>query len=163
MSAFVKIVLGIAIAVIFPLMVGLGIEAFYSSPENPFDKCRPLDPNAGIKEPVSVYKDPLTDPAYKKCNDDQQKIVNVYNRNLFIIAIIIGFAAMTAGTLLISEAMGPVSPGLILGGLFTILYASGRSFNAIDKRWLFLIITIVFGGLIYITSRYLKLKVKSEK
>src|SRR3989344_548120 len=142
MNNLVKIGLGIAVAIIFPLMVGLGIEAFYPSPKMAYDVC--LDKMPAYKE---GSKAPEADPTYKKCLDDQNKIVDAYNRNVFIMTAIIGFVAIAIGALYSSEEFGPVGPGLVFGGLFTILYGATRSFTAVDKRWLFLELGLGLIGL----------------
>jgi len=157
MNTFVKIGLGAAIAVVFPLMVGLGIEAFYSSPKMS-DECQSL---MGRQ-----YKDGPSDSeqaTIDKCNKDFEKEMQTYNRNVFIPITIIGFVALAGGALVISEAMGPVAPGLVFGGILTILYGAGRGFGAVDKRWLFLELLVVLIGLILVTRRYLSVTAKAKK
>jgi len=157
-----KIGLLLCIAIVYPFMVGFGIEAFYSSPKQAYDVCRPLDPNAvpspipGESAPVKNYIDPQNDPKYKACYDKTQEQVDIYSRNLFLIATGFGFLAIIVGTLLFSEKMGPVGPGLVFGGLFTILYGTMRTFRTVDKRWIFIELLLVFVGLIFVTWRYLK-------
>lgn len=158
MQNIIKIVLGLALAIVYPFMVGSGIEAFYQSPKEPYEICLPLDPNAkqatDAQRVISV--DPKTDPAYKKCFDDTQDVLDIYNRNLFITATLFGFLAIAAGTLLLSEKIGPVGPGLVFGGLLTIFYANARTFRSVDKRWIFIELVIVFVGIILVTWRYLQ-------
>ena len=154
MNTFVKIGLGVAIAVVFPLMVGLGIEAFYSSPKMS-DECRSTVERS--------YKDGPSDSeqaTIDTCNKDFEKEMQTYNRNVFIPITIIGFVALAGGALVISEAMGPVAPGLVFGGILTILYGAGRGFGAVDKRWLFLELLVVLIGLILVTRRYLSITAK---
>lgn len=157
MNLLVKIGLLAAVAVVFPFLVGLGIEAFYPSPKDPYEVC---------SEKLPAYKKsqdrlPESDPDEKKCLDDQKAVVNSYNRNVFVITTIAGFVSIAVGALYFSsEAMGPVAPGLVFGGLFTIMYGAGRSFEAVDKRFLFLELLAVLVGLIFVTRRYLKLTSK---
>lgn len=162
MNAVVKMGLGVAVAIVFPLMVGLGIEAFYTSPEDPYQHCLSVEPSC---EGKMQCDDPMKDPTYKKCFDDQKSIVSAYNRNLFIITTIIGFVTIAGGALFLSETMGPVAPGLVFGGLITILYGTvrGLSFEAVDKRWLFLEMLAVLAGLILVTRRYLSITAKEKK
>jgi hypothetical protein len=98
-----------------------------------------------------------------KCNKDLTKEMETYNRNVFIPITIIGFVALAGGALFLSEAMGPVAPGFVFGGLITILYGAGRGMAAVDKRWLFLELLVVLGGLILVTRRYLSLQNKAKK
>ncbi|OGY25229.1 MAG: hypothetical protein A2134_02260 [Candidatus Woykebacteria bacterium RBG_16_39_9b] len=157
MTNAIKIGLLVAIAIVFPLMVGLGAEAFYPSPKMS-DECESTMSWQGSKEPSESEQ-----AAVDKCNKDFEKEMQTYNRNIFIPITIIGFVALAAGALFISEAMGPVAPGLVFGGLFTILYSAGRGFTAVDKRWLFLELVVVLIGLILVTRRYLQVTAKESK
>ncbi len=147
MPSAIKVGLLVAIAIVFPLMVGLGTEAFYPSPRMS-EKCESMMEGPG--EPTESEE-----AAINKCDKDFVKEMEPYNRNIFIPLTIIGFVALAAGALFISEAMGPVAPGLVFGGLLTILYSAGRGFGAVDKRWLFLELVVVLIGLILVTRRYL--------
>ena len=163
MNALIKIGLGLAIAVVYPFMVGFGIEAFYVAPQQSYEACRQLDPNVlqetkampNESRPI-VYSDPQNDPKYKECFDNAQAAYDIYSRNLFLIAAAFGFLAIIVGTLLFSEKIGPVGPGLVFGGLFTILYGTMRSFRSVDKQWIFIELVIVFIGIILVTWRYIK-------
>lgn len=157
-----KIGLMLCIAIVYPFMVGFGIEAFYSPPKQAYELCRPLDPNTprpvteGQTAPVKNYVDPQNDAKYKACYDKAQEATDIYSRNLFLIATGLGFLAIIIGTLLFSEKIGPVGPGLVFGGLFTILYGTMRSFRSLDKRWIFIELVVVFIGVILVTWRYIR-------
>lgn len=154
----------LAFAIVYPFMVGFGIEAFYQSPKSPYELCLHLDQNArqDAGQLKTVEVDPKTDPQYKKCFDDAQAIMDKYNRNLFLTATIFGFIAIATGTLIISEKIGPFGPGLVFGGLLTLLYANARTVGSIDKRWIFVELVIVFFGLIYTAMRFLQNSTKSK-
>ena len=163
MSTFIKIGLGVAIAVIIPFMVWLGIEAFYPSPKDPYEKCRSFEPIQ--KENQKVQIDPMQKPEYKKCFEEADATLKTYNRNLFAATSVIGFLAIATGALLfgstlISETVGPVAPGLVFGGIITIWYGVARGFDAVDKKWLFAEMVAILIGLILVTIRYLR---RSEK
>jgi len=158
MNNVVKMGLGLAIAVVFPLMVGLGIEAFYASPKMS-ENCQTLQEGNYGKEGPSDSEQAVMN----KCNKDLTKEMETYNRNVFIPITIIGFVALAGGALFLSEAMGPVAPGFVFGGLITILYGAGRGMTAVDKRWLFLELLIVLAGLILVTRRYLSIQNKANK
>lgn len=150
MITFVKIGLGAAIAIIFPLMVGLGTEAFFPSPKTS-DECQYImerEDSENLSESEKASLD--------ECEKEISGEMKTYNRNIFIPLTIIGFITLAAGALLLSEAAGPVAPGLVFGGLLTILYTTMRGFNAVDMRWLFLELVIVLIGLVLVTLRYVK-------
>lgn len=155
--------MGLALAIVFPFMVAFGIEAFYAPPQDAYDLCRQFDPGIKISPQVAdtiPYKDPMLDQNYKQCYDQAQQKTDIYNRNLFLITTAFGFAAITIGTLLFSEKIGPVGPSLVFGGLLTIVYGTTRSFRSLDKQWLFFELLAVFFGLILVTWRYLRVSKK---
>jgi hypothetical protein len=156
MTSAIKVGLLVAVAIVFPLMVGLGTEAFYPSPRMS-EKCESMMEMEDSGEPTKSEQ-----AAINKCEKDFVKEMETYNRNIFIPVTIIGFVALAAGALFISEAMGPVAPGLVFGGLLTILYAAMRGFGAVDKRWLFLELVVVLIGLILVTRRFLS-QTKTKK
>lgn len=156
MTSAIKVGLLVAVAIVFPLMVGLGTEAFYPSPRMS-EKCESMMEMEDSGEPTESEQ-----AAINKCEKDFVKEMETYNRNIFIPVTIIGFVALAAGALFISEAMGPVAPGLVFGGLLTILYAAMRGFGAVDKRWLFLELVVVLIGLILVTRRFLS-QTKTKK
>lgn len=152
----------LCIAIVYPFMIGFGIEAFYIAPKQAYEICRQLDPNNPIPAnsiettPTKTYIDPQNDKKYKTCYDSAQEKYDIYSRNLFLLVAGFGFLAIIVGTLLFSEKIGPVGPGLVFGGLFTILYGTMRSFRSLDKRWIFIELVIVFIGIILITWRYIR-------
>lgn len=156
MHALIKIGLGLSIAFVFPFMVGFGIATFYEEPKQTYELCRIVDPNNNLQEPKALPIDPQMDKEYKTCYDNAQAQIDIYNRNLFLLTTAFGFIAIVIGTLLFSEKLGPVGPGLVFGGLFTILYGTTRSFRSLDKQWIFIELLIVFIGIILVTWRYLK-------
>jgi hypothetical protein len=162
-----KIGLCLAIAIVFPFMVGFGIEAFYTTPENTYEACRSVDPTAQItstdeSKPLK-YGDPRNDPKYDACYVKAQETLDIYSRNLFFIATALGFAGIIIGTLLFSEKLGPVGPGLVFGGLFTIVYGTMRTFRSVDKAWIFIELVFVLIGLILVTWRYIRTVSKNNK
>lgn len=160
MNNLIKIGLGLALAIVFPFMTGFGYEAFFPTPKQPYELCRQYDPSAKMTNPQESqalpYRDPMLDENYKKCFDEAQEKVDIYNRNLFLTTTALGFLAITIGSLLFSEKIGPVGPGLVFGGLFTIVYGTMRSFRSLDKKWIFFELLLVFIGIILVTARFIK-------
>lgn len=161
MNSLIKIGLGLALAIVLPFMVGFGYEAFFQSPKQPYELCRHLEPSAKIakqpqESPEISFRDPMLDADYKKCFDQAQEKIDIYSRNLFLTTTALGFIAIAVGSLLFSEKIGPVGPGLVFGGLFTIVYGTTRSFRSLDKKWIFFELLLVFIGIILVTARFLK-------
>lgn len=166
MNNLIKIGLGLALAIVFPFMTGFGYEAFFPTHKQPYELCRQVDPSLKIENSQDpqklVVRDPMLDTEYKKCYDGAQKNIDIYNRNLFLTTTALGFIALSTGSLLFSEKIGPVGPGLVFGGLFTIVYGTMRSFRSLDKKWIFMELLLVFIGIILVTVRFLKTTSKNQ-
>ena len=166
MNNLIKIGLGLALAIVFPFMTGFGYEAFFQTPKQPYELCRQHEPNIyneKTPEPQNLIpRDPMLDADYKKCFDEAQEKVDIYNRNLFLTTTALGFLAIAIGALLFSEKIGPVGPGLVFGGLFTIVYGTMRSFRSLDKKWIFFELLVVFIGIILVTARFLKVTARKK-
>src|SRR3990172_10655945 len=92
MNTVVKMGLGVAIAIVFPLTVGLGTEAFYPSPKMS-ENCQTLmQGNWGKDGPSDSEQATMN-----QCQKDFDKEMETYNRNVFIPITIIGFVALAGG------------------------------------------------------------------
>ena len=160
MDTLVKISLVIAVAVVFPVMVGLGIEAFYPPPEISTAECEAIAPRfypdapkeetEQLSEAEVAAKIKQSEECYKRIREPE----NRHNAVVFALASIIGFAAIVVGALKFPQLAGPAGPGLVLGGLFSIMYASARGFESVDKRWLFGVAFLTMLGIIWVSRQW---------
>lgn len=165
----------VGIAVLFAILIGLGIDAFYTSPKYE-NFCNNSGEYYGYPEKIlatqncsvnySQYNEMIADCStrggfidYKynsqgcsipdKCNmcgKEFQDVQNVYNRNVFYIAFAIGIAAIIAG-LIITEILGA---GLMFGGILTAVYGIMRYFSELGKIARFLVVLFGFLVLIFV-------------
>ena len=154
MHALLRVGLALSIAVVFPLMAGFGIDAFHPAPPHAYEACQELLAESQGARPAPEPRDPMLDPAYRACHDEAQLAVNRHKRDILLITVVLGFGAIAAGALLFREELGPVGPGLVFGGLITILYGALRASGAVDERWIFVELVAAFVGLILVTRRY---------
>jgi hypothetical protein len=172
---FVKnLILGIAIAIIFSLFIGFGIQAFYKSPEYntfcanvtdmiPADRC-PVQPTYAPydKYPTNCWCDQdckangtcvntnvchTTNPEYTACQQNFEKANKHYNRNVFIMTSIIGLITMLVSAFILLHES--VSPGLMGGGFITIVYGTIRYWSFAGDKLRFTILGIILAMLIY--------------
>lgn len=132
-----NVVLGIAIVILTISVVAYGINVFYDSPEYE-DYCGELRDvfqvdnqieceaeggywNTEIK-PIREVQNGWCDTNYE-CGEEYDIANEVYSRNLFVIALIVGIVILVVGGFLFSlEAVGA---GLMGGGVGVILYGVG--------------------------------------
>ena len=123
------------------VFVGLGIDAFYPEPAYPE---MPAD--------LKVYSVPLeqseqntseaerilnSQKEYDKQVAEYQKDQNTYNRNVSIIALIASVIALSI-SLVLAHKLLILADGVLLGGVFTLLYSVARVFGSGDDKVRFL-------------------------
>ncbi|MBN1377185.1 hypothetical protein JW949_02525 [Candidatus Woesearchaeota archaeon] len=150
-SKIKKNILSISIMIIFVLFIGYGIETFYSSPKY-YDFC-----NYSRFYDEMDYKD-LNDSASIKeqeaCFNEYDNVREIYNRNVFIITLIIGLSALLAGALILQSES--VSSGIMGGGILTIIYGTLVFWGNMSKYIRFIILAFVLALLIWLGYKKFK-------
>jgi hypothetical protein len=169
----VNFVLGLATAVILAALIALGIAAFYPAPQ------APSYPNTAVVAPIvpcpsadaACMQNNAKIEAQQQAAQDQynnaeavyESAVNVYNRNLFIIANIVGIVVFAIGFWLIfgiTLASNAVPVGLMLAGLWSIIYGYARGWGSVDDQLKFfiglVIAVLIIGGSMWLIQRHQK-------
>lgn len=167
-------ILGLSIAIILVFFVVFGIRAFYKQPKYedfcPYEKyerrilnetdCTAVGGrwNPNIPKPVQPDNAPegWCDSHYT-CRKDYEKVREVYNRKVFIIAGIIGIITIIIASIL---KLTSVSTGLLGGGVLTIIFGTITYWSDLADWGRFIILGIALFVLIWIG--YAKLN-KKEK
>lgn len=133
------------------IFVGMGIAVFYPEPKSPEPPA--WYNNAGKYEPSAVEKQQEEQYNIQQKNYNQQ--LRHYNRN--VSAIVLGCAVIIlAISLLLAEKLGVLADGLLLGGIFTLLYGIGRGMATDSNKYRFavaavgLIATLALGYIKFI-------------
>jgi heme/copper-type cytochrome/quinol oxidase subunit 4 len=167
----VNFVLGLATAVILGALINLGIAAFYPAP------VAPSYPNTAVVAPVAPC--PSADTAcmqnnakievqqqaaqdqYNNAETAYENATSVYDRNIFIIANIIGIVVFAIGFWLIfgiTLASNAVPVGIMLAGLWSIIYGYARGWGSVDDQLKFfiglVIAVLIIGGSMWLIQRY---------
>lgn len=173
----VNVILGLGTAIIVGSLIHLGIRAFYPEPVSPYDR--------GIEYPKPLpYREFNCEKSDVKCvaerekfyeeqqkqqveadrlNREYQNAMKVYNRDVFVIANIVGIIVFLVGFLVLFKtaiASQSVPIGIMMAGLWGIIYGYARGWNSIDDRLKFfvglVIAALVIGGSIWLVQRYYK-------
>jgi hypothetical protein len=178
LHAIKSIALALAILVVFNLFIGMGIRTFYPGPE--FDEFCPVnmpeisDENQCREsggqwiEPGEVSVDarrfapappiadvPFCDEAYT-CRQEFEQENTVRQRNVFVVWVIAGFAALLAGYLI--ERSSPVSAGFVFGGVVAFVVGSAGYWTQMDEILRFSLLGVVLAVLIWLGYRRRELK-----
>ncbi len=182
MKFIINIMLGLGTAIIVGSLINLGIKAFHPEPVSPHERAfypKPLiyrefncakDDAKCIKDRDAFYaEEQKRQEEMQKLDRAYQEELKQYNRDVFIIANIIGVLVFVAGFLILFNttiASESIPVGIMLAGLYGILYGYARGWNSANdqlKFWVGLVIAgLVIGGSIWLVQKY-QSKVKSKK
>ena len=171
----VNIILGIGTTIIMGSLIVLGIAAFYPSPVAPDygTMVAPAPPPpvatpcaagdtacAGAMKQYQAEQQAKED-AFNQAQTMYQDAMRVYDRNLFIIGNLLGVAIFAAGFWLFfaswMSARG-VPVGIMLAGLWGIMYGYGKGWGSVDDQLKFfiglIVAVFVIGGSVWLVNRY---------
>lgn len=133
-----KIVYTFFLGALLALFVGLGIQTFYPGPEMP-------EPTAGAEfvpggsTPTEEQREEMeeNERQWQQWQEEQQS----YSRNVAVVAL--GASVVLLGLSLVLEKRNRVlTNGIMLGGLFTLIYAIGRSFASSETTMTFVAVSV---------------------
>lgn len=132
----------IFLAVLIVTFVGVGIAAFYPAPKSPE---YPIEASPVAYE----YDKAPTESAemrqkrinYEKESRDFQKISEKYNKDVSTISVAASLLVLVLSITLLSKILF-ISDGLLLGGVFTLMYSIIRGFGTGDEKFRFIVVSI---------------------
>lgn len=172
----VNIILGVGTAIILGSLINLGIRAFYPEPQAPDYGAIVKPISAPYPAPCAVgdaacIKQTSDYNAAQQAQQDQfseqqstyQDAMKVYNRDVFIIANIVGIVVFITGFWLIfttAIATQSVPIGVMIAGLWSIIYGYIRGWDSIGDILKFIVglvvAALVIGGSVWLIQRYQK-------
>lgn len=139
-----KLVYTFFLGLLLAIFIGVGVSTFYPGPKavewpaalNTLGK----EPS---KEQLAIQKD------FDAKIEQYNKNMKPYNRNISI--IMLGAAVVfLAISLLYEKKIKIIADGVMLGGLFTLLYSLGRGFASQDTKYTFLTVTVGLVLVLYL-------------
>ncbi|SRR5581483_2716645 len=128
------------VGIFLAIFVGLGISVFYQEPTPP----------QALAVMSSIGKDGPTATQQKEIdtfNARQQAYdtaMTNYNRNVALI-ILIAAVLILAIALIFAQKLDVIANGILLGGIFTLLYGIGRGMATDNNKFRFLVAAIGLG------------------
>lgn len=144
-----KFVYSFFLGLLLVVFVGMGVASFYQSPKAP-EYPISIETKAGQEETEDqrIAREKY-DADYKVYNAKSED----YNRNVAMIVLGAAVILVVLGLTLHSKT-DVIADGLLLGGVFTLLYSIGRSFAGQDPKYSFLVTTA--GLIITVIVGYIK-------
>lgn len=135
------------IGLLLAVFVGYGIAAFYDAPQ------RPQAPNIVMTDKQGTFS--ASDIAAEKAFNEQSRLydekMKPYNQNVALYALMAAVLFVVMG-ILFENKISILADGLMLGGVFTLLYSLGRSFASQNNKLSFALVSVallVTSGLGY--------------
>lgn len=141
-----KIVYTFFLGIFIALFIGLGISTFYEGPLQP-----------EYPSEVSMEKTPQTVPTeaqlrYETDMKQYQVDYQSYSRNVSIIALASSVLLLVVSFILVGRNK-VMTNGIMLGGLFTLVYAIIRAGMSEDTKYTFVAVTVGLAVVIYLGYR----------
>jgi hypothetical protein len=145
-NKIIKIVYTFFLGILIAIFIGVGVNTFYPSPEAPKF---PSELNIYGKEPTKEQE--AMQKAYdKKMENFNENEMQPYNRNVSIITLSAAVILLAVSLFLEKKNIKIIADGVMLGGLFTLIYSLGRSIASQDSKYSFLAVTIGLAIVIYL-------------
>jgi hypothetical protein len=169
----VNFVLGLGTAIILGALIVLGIKAFYPEPVAPsYPNITPSAPVAPCPSngtqceqnntQIEAQQQAATDQ-FNQQETDYENQMMIYDRNLFIIANVVGIIIFAIGFWMLfatAVAAQSVPIGIMIAGLWAIIYGYAAGWDSVNNQLKFfiglVIALLVIGGSMWLIQRYAK-------
>ncbi|MFC1700844.1 hypothetical protein ACFLZ0_01785 [Patescibacteria group bacterium] len=145
-----KFIYTLFLALLIALFVGLGIDAFYPGPVAPRYPVELDIVKSGCEETLEQQK---IRKDYNLARDKFIEESKPYNRNVSIISLIASIIILVLSLTLLSK-ISMIADGILLGGVFTVMYCIIRGLMSESSQFRFVIVTI--GLAIALVLGYIK-------
>lgn len=140
----IKVIYTFLVGVFLSVFIGVGIAAFYTEPKYPDMPATlkyGLAERVGNSEQFAEFK--AEAERFDKIEKEYVVKLQIYNRNVSVIAVIFAIAVVIL-SLTSFKTILVIADGLLLGGLFTLVYSVIRGFGTDDNTFRFLVVSVGF-------------------
>lgn len=139
------------LALLIALFIGLGISAFYPAPKAPE---YPIILTTNAKsESAMTQEQTNAQMIYEINNNKYREDTLIYNRNVSMITLGLAVVTMVISLMFMGN-IHVLSNGLLLGGVFTLIYSISRGLATEDDKYRFIVVSI--GLIVTLVIGYVK-------
>lgn len=131
-----KLIYTAFLGILLAFFVGVGISVFYPQPESPEypERLTYVD-----KEFTDEQRQ--IDQEFQEQQRQWEEELEPYNRNVSIIAVVFAIIFLTVGVMY-AHKLDVIADGMLLGGIFTMLYGMGRGLASGDEAFRFIVVVV---------------------
>ena len=143
-NRILRLVYTFFLGLLLAIFVGVGINTFYPGPTPP---PFPIELNNYGKEPNTEQL--AKERAFDAKMEQHNQKMKPYNRNVSIITLV-GAVVFLAVSMAYEKKIKILADGVMLGGLFTLLYSIGRGFASENSKYVFTVVTVGLALVLYL-------------
>lgn len=143
-NKILKLVYTFFLGILLAIFVGVGINTFYPGPKAPE---YPAGEMIYDKEPTDDQR--AKEREYETRAQQYREESKPYNRNVSIITLV-SAVALLGVSLVYEKKIKVLADGVMLGGLFTLIYSIGRGFASEDSKYVFAMVTVGLAVVLYL-------------
>ncbi|MBA3757362.1 hypothetical protein H0X09_00625 [Candidatus Saccharibacteria bacterium] len=142
-NKILKVIYTFFLGFLIAIFVGVGISTFYEAPKAP-----------EWQNGYSYAEKPSTEEEAKQKQfnkeiEQHSKAMKPYSRNVSIITLAAA-VLLLAVSLIFEKKIKIIADGIMLGGLFTLIYSIGKSFASEDSKYTFGVVTVGLAVALYL-------------
>lgn len=147
-----KFVYAFFLGLILALFVGMGVGTFYPEPKMP--EYPHSVTTAGVVPPDGKMpaEDIQAQRDYEEAYKEYDKEAQAYHRNVSIISLVAAVAFVIL-SLLFERKNNVIMNGVMMGGVFTLLYSIGRGIASTDTKYTFIAVSVSLAVVLYLGYR----------
>ncbi|HEY5667792.1 MAG TPA: hypothetical protein VIR03_01370 [Candidatus Saccharimonadales bacterium] len=135
-NIILRLVYTFFVGILLAFFVGVGISTFYEAPKAP---AYPSELNYAKTNITEQQK--TVQKAYDEKNQQHQASRKLYSRNVSIMALVAAVLLFIISVAL-ERKISVLADGMMLGGVFTLLYSIGRGVASENNKYLFVAVTV---------------------
>lgn len=135
-----KFVYSFFLGLLLAVFIGMGIASFYPEPKAPEYSPAIVEDAKPDRTDEQIVAEAEAQKSYEQSYQTYNQRSNDYSRNVAMIALAAAVIFMVLGLALESRA-SVIADGVLLGGVFTLLYSIGRSFAGDDPKYSFVVVS----------------------
>lgn len=148
----IEVIYTFFLALLITFFFGLGVSAFYPSPTAPEYPLVLSTPTKDFSE-TQTQDQIEAQNSFDLANRDYSTEIAEYNRNVSIVTLGLAVLALVISLLFLGNIY-VISNGLLLGGVFTLIYSMVRGSMSESTQYRFIIVSV--GLLITLALGYIK-------
>lgn len=145
-NRILKLIYTFFLGVLLAIFVGVGINTFYPGPKAPEF---PIELNTYGKESTLTTEQITIQKDWDKKAEQHNKDMRPYNRNVSILTLCAA-VILLATSMVFEKKIKIIADGVMVGGLFTLLYSLGRGFASENSKYVFVVVTVGLAIVIYL-------------